>query len=38
MFVDRQYERRAAVGVLEPGQGARVSVILPNYNHGWLLP
>jgi glycosyltransferase involved in cell wall biosynthesis len=38
MRVDHQYERRAPVGVLDRSQGARVSVILPNYNHGWLLP
>jgi glycosyltransferase involved in cell wall biosynthesis len=38
MLVDHQYERRAPLGVLDRGQGARVSVILPNYNHGWLLP
>jgi glycosyltransferase involved in cell wall biosynthesis len=38
MLVDNRYESRPAVGVLERGLGARVSVILPNYNHGWLLP
>jgi glycosyltransferase involved in cell wall biosynthesis len=36
MHVDNRYERRTAV--LERRQRARVSVILPNYNHGWLLP
>jgi glycosyltransferase involved in cell wall biosynthesis len=38
MLVDNRYEPRTAAGVLERSHGARVSVILPNYNHGWLLP
>jgi hypothetical protein len=31
-------ERRTAVRIRERRQGAPVSVILPNYNHGSLLP
>jgi glycosyltransferase involved in cell wall biosynthesis len=37
MLADNRYEHRSAADILERGQGARVSVILPNYNHGWLL-
>jgi glycosyltransferase involved in cell wall biosynthesis len=38
MRVDNRYERHSAAGALERRQRARVTVILPNYNHGWLLP
>jgi glycosyltransferase involved in cell wall biosynthesis len=38
MLVDNHYKRRTAPRILERRQGASVSVILPNYNHGSLLP
>src|SRR5262249_17297263 len=38
MLVDTHDEPRTAPRVLERRQGAPVSVILPNYNHGSLLP
>ncbi|HZV78570.1 MAG TPA: glycosyltransferase family A protein, partial [Candidatus Binatus sp.] len=38
MLVDNRSERRTEVGVAERRPRARLSVILPNYNHGALLP
>jgi heptose III glucuronosyltransferase len=38
MLVDNRYERRTAARIGQRRKGAPVSVIVPNYNHGSLLP